>query len=468
MPTVRTLHLLPNAHLDPVWLWDWREGLNEGLVTIRTVLDLMDEFPELTFLRGEVSIYEHVERTDPATFARLRRQVEAGRWDVVGGTYVQPDSNLPAAETLCRQFERGLAYFESRFGRRPTVAWQADSFGHTPGWPDILRAFGMEDFAFTRPGRGQFPMAAPAFRWLTGSGDDGVLCYRPHWPAYCNERANLPEVLDATWRDAAAHPFENVGVLFGLGNHGGGPTRRHVEEVRAWAAAHPEAGVRFSTLHGFFAALRAELARSPAADAAVEAVRGDLGYCLRGCYSSVAKFKFPYRRTEALLSAAETAQAVVAAALGVAPLPLDEAWDAVLFNSFHDVLPGSSIERAFDDQLAWIGGAAHRALVARTGALNALASQADTRVPPPEAPDRPRDVSLLVCNGLPRPFKGWFELEANMDYRPVAGAPFTVGSLPLFFEGADGSRPLFQEVMVEHRANQGAAWRKRVAVCDEL
>ena len=90
-PTPRhVFHLLPNAHLDPVWLWDWREGLNEGITTTRTILDLMDAFPELTFMRGEAAIYQHIERTDPATFARLKKQIAAGRWEVVGGTMIQP------------------------------------------------------------------------------------------------------------------------------------------------------------------------------------------------------------------------------------------------------------------------------------------------------------------------------------------------------------------------------------------
>ena len=84
-----TFHLIGNAHLDPVWLWDWREGFNEGITTCRTVLDLMDEDPELTFIRGDSAIYPHIERTDPKTFERIRRMVAAGRWDVVGGTYIQ-------------------------------------------------------------------------------------------------------------------------------------------------------------------------------------------------------------------------------------------------------------------------------------------------------------------------------------------------------------------------------------------
>jgi len=91
---VRTFHLISNAHIDPVWLWDWREGLNEGIGTCRAMLDLMDDLPYVTFNRGEAAIYEHIERVDPETFARIGAYVKTGRWDVVGGTYIQPDMNM--------------------------------------------------------------------------------------------------------------------------------------------------------------------------------------------------------------------------------------------------------------------------------------------------------------------------------------------------------------------------------------
>jgi hypothetical protein len=156
-------HLIANAHLDPVWLWDWREGMTEGLTTVRTILDLMDERPEMTFIRGEAAIYRHIEKRDPETFERIRRQVEAGRWDVVGGTHIQPDTNLPATETLARQFLSAQTYFRSRFGRVPRIAWAADSFGHSAGLPEILTQAGMTGFAFTRPEKRDLTLKNPAF-----------------------------------------------------------------------------------------------------------------------------------------------------------------------------------------------------------------------------------------------------------------------------------------------------------------
>src|SRR5271156_543920 len=108
-------HLLANSHLDPVWLWDWREGMNEGIATVRTVLDLLDENKLLTYIRGESAIYRHIEKYDPESFERIRNHIKNGRWEVVGGSYIQPDTNLASAETLARHFTEGQRYFREKF-----------------------------------------------------------------------------------------------------------------------------------------------------------------------------------------------------------------------------------------------------------------------------------------------------------------------------------------------------------------
>lgn len=460
----RVFHLLPNAHLDPVWLWDWREGLNEGIITVRTLLDLMDELPQLTFIRGESCIYEHIEKNDPATFKRIRCMVEAGRWDIVGGSYNQPDTNLASTETLCRQYERGMKYFKSRFGISPTVGWQADSFGHSPGLPNIFSSFGLESFAFSRPSRREFTMPEPAF-WWEGGHQNKILCYRQYHDAYGTERDNLPKVLDYTLEQSALHPHRHVAVLVGLGNHGGGPSRRHVFDAEAWAAQHPEIELRFSTLHGFFKELRRDIKKNAEA---IPRFQGDMGFCLRGCYSSVMKFKSAYRRAEALVEEATITQAVISASVKSAPRSLEEAWDGILFNSFHDILPGSSIERAFDEQFSWVGQSAHQAQSIRFQALNRLAEKIDTVVPPPLHPDRATDVPLILWNPLPRPFKGLVELEASLDYRPIWGHDASLGSLPLSLNTPEGEKIPFQEIKTEHNSIQFVAWRKRVVANIDL
>lgn len=453
-PSPLVFHLLPNAHLDPVWLWDWREGLNEGVTTVKTVVELMTEFPDLTFLRGEVAIYQHLQKTAPALFDRVLDLIAEGRWDVVGGTHVQPDSNLTSVETLCRHFERSLAWFEREVGVRPSIAWQADSFGHTAGWPNILPAFGMEGFCFSRPQRAQFPLDSPVF-WWNSDHAARLLCYRQHWPWYCSERANIAEVLDTTLRGAATQPFRQVGVLMGLGNHGGGPTRRHLADVAAWKRKHPGVTVKFSTLTGFFRVLREE-----AATAVAPVVRGELGFCLRGCYSSVQKFKTVYRQAENLVREAEVAQSALLPAGREGNL--DEAWESVLFNSFHDILPGSSIERAMDEQIHWTGLALHHAQRARFEALNSLAGRVNTRVPRPSVKDAPADVPLLIWNPRPYEVSGPVEIEAALDYRPLWKYHHRPRDVPFALRDAGGKLIPFQETSTEHGSMTDVAWRKRV------
>ncbi|MFA6288928.1 MAG: glycoside hydrolase family 38 [Opitutaceae bacterium] len=458
------IHLLPNAHLDPVWLWDWREGLNEGILTVRTVLDLMDEYSELTFMRGESAIYEHIQKTEPKTFRRILKQIECGRWDVVGGTLIQPDTNLPSTEVLCREFELGLKYFRDNLGVRPRIAWQADSFGHSAGMPNIFAAFGIEGFSFTRPQRGEFPMESPVFRW-EGDHANQVLCYRQHWNWYGSERWTLPEMLDQTLAGSKKTGLTHAAVQFGLGNHGGGPTRRHLRDIEAWKRLHPDVEVRFSTLHRFFDALKAEIATK---GKMVPTLKGEFGFCLRGCYSSVQKFKALYRKGEALVSEAEITRSVIDASMRSPSQDLTEAWHALAFNAFHDILPGTSIERAYEDQSAWLGLAFHRAQEARFNALNRLAACVDTSVPPPRRDDLPKDVPFLVWNPSPRPFSGLVEIEAGLDYRPLWEFRGKADQLPLVVFGANGKPQPFQAIETENSYMPDLPWRKRVLVPVEV
>ncbi len=455
-----TIHLIPNAHLDPVWLWDWREGLNEGLATTRTVLALMDEFPELTFIRGEAAIYRHIERHDPESFRRIQGLVAAGRWDVVGGTYVQPDTNLPATETLARHFCRSQRYFIEKFGLPARVAWAADSFGHSAGLPEILAQAGMRGFAFTRPFPPQLALKKPAF-WWEGAGGARVLAYRPPAGWYGLERDEIPRRLDAVLETARQTGLRTAAGFLGLGDHGGGPTRRHLRDVRAWSAQHPEVRVVYSGLHRLFDALAGE-ARGRGANF-LPTHRGELNFCCRGCYASVAKFKFAYRRTEALLARAERTATAVSATLREPPGDLQAAWDALLFNSFHDILPGSSIERAYDEQLAWLGAAQHQARRVEFEALNALARRLDTSVRRPRG-DHPAAVPFLVWNPHPHVYAGPIELEANLDYRPIWAYTGRPAQLPIEVRDPAGRVQPFQAVPAENSFMTGHAWRKRVVV----
>jgi alpha-mannosidase len=458
----KTIHLIGNAHLDPVWLWDRREGLNEGITTVRTMLDLMDEFPEMTFIRGESAIYQHVEKYDPHAFARIKKMVQAGRWDVVGGTCIQPDTNLPGTETLVRQFTHGQRYFKSRFGKTVTAGWQADSFGHSAGLPEILAASGINFFAFSRPSYKVVTLAEHAFWWV-GDGGARILAQRAPTVSYQNERYNMLELLDEVMKVHAASRLENIPCFYGLGNHGGGPSRRHLLEIREWAAKHPEVKVVHSGLHKLNDALRKEIARK--GEDLIPTHKGELNYCLRGCYSSVAKFKFPYRRSEALLASAEATDAIVAASQGRPAADLSKTWEVMLFNSFHDILPGSSIERAMDDQIASLGSILHEAAETEFEAINALAADIETTLTRKPPNDHPSAVTALVWNPHPFPYNGQIELEGSLDYRPLMeNYTNRAAEVPVEVLGTNRMPVSFQSIRTEHSCFEEFPWRKRVVM----
>jgi alpha-mannosidase len=378
---------------------------------------------------------------------------------------VQPDTNLPAAETFARHFTHGQNYFRSRFGRTARVAWAADSFGHCAGLPQIMAEAGITGFAFTRPSPDALPLAKPAFWWESPNGAR-VMGYRPPMGWYGTERDELNKRLDDILACALKCDLQNVGIFFGLGDHGGGPTRRHTRDLRQWAAAHPQVQLVYSGLHRLFDALYAEVQLR--GDHFLPTHRGEMNFTLRGCYASVAKFKFAYRKTEAALASAERTDTVIRSALNQPVTDTHAAWDALLFNTFHDILPGSSIERAYDDQLAWLGGAYHQAQGLEMGALNALAQQVDTRVDP-TTDDHPTAVSVLVWNPHPWLFHGHVEWEANLDYRPIYAYRDRPDALPLRVLDAKGRALPFQVVAAENSFNPlNMPWRKRIVVPVQL
>jgi alpha-mannosidase len=184
---------------------------------------------------------------------------------------------------------------------------------------------------------------------------------------------------------------------------------------------------------------------------------------LRGCYSAAAAVKFAYRRAEAAVERAESLSQFAQATTQAPQLPLDEAWDAVLFNSFHDILPGTSIERALDEQLDWLGGALHQCRRVEAKALRDLAAHVQPSVPRVEG-DFPTAVPFLIANPESEPFNGLVELEACLDYRPLFAYQNREQEIPLEVRDAQGSLQPFQVVATEHDFLEGLPWRARVLV----
>lgn len=414
----KTIYILPNAHLDPVWLWDWKEGCSEALRTCRAMVRLLDDYPELKFNRGEALIYEYIAEFDPQLFARIRDLIREGRWGVIGGNAVQPDTNMPSTTAMLHQFRYGTHYFRQHLGVRVRTAWAADSFGHSAGLPDILTQAGMTRFACTRPQPNLLKLPGETF-WWEGVSGARILATRLDIGWYGANDDEMTTRLDRLLDAYADRPVRTIATGCGCGDHGGGTTRHQLDDIQAWRDAHPDVDVRFATFDEYFDALEAEIATG-AWDVPVH--RGEMNFCLRGCYASMAGVKRQYRRMESAVRLADRVCLLAEEFPKACTAEADAEWRAVLYNGFHDILPGSAIERALEQQTDQMRGAVRSAETRAYRSLVQLSQRVRVTVPTP-GQYLPELAPLFVFNPTPHPYRGLAEVETCFDYRPCTLPP---------------------------------------------
>ena len=344
------VHMIGNAHIDPVWLWPWQAGVDEALASFRSAADRCEEYPEFIYTRGEAWLYEQVERIDPELFSRVRELVEAGRWHVTGGQYIQPDVNAPTEMGLRRQIVHGRRYFKDRFGIIPNVGYNVDSFGHTATLPDILAEYGYVGYVFHRPGAHQVELPTQTFRWRGPRGGE-VIGFRIT-PAYTTRTDDLyGQIMLAI--EAANPDLGHTMCFYGVGNHGGGPTKGNIEYILQNVHSFPGVELRFSTVEAFFDAVAGQVDKLPV-------VTEELQHTFPGCYSVMHDIKQEQRHGEHLLD--QSARLVENLAGDEAEKRdllgrLDAAWNDLLFTEFHDILAGTCIPAAWKSVRAMQGRA---------------------------------------------------------------------------------------------------------------
>lgn len=202
-----TVHLILHAHLDPIWLWPWQSGLDEALATCRSACDRLDRNPDACFTQGEAWVHREIEGHDPELFSRVAAHVAAGRWEIAGDWWIQPDCEAPSGLGLERQIACGKAYFRERFGRFLEVAFNPDSFGHAATLPGIMAAAGQRFYAMMRPQEHETPLPARLFRWrgeLALAQAEGALRLDPRPPS------GAAEALEEHWRAVAFMQFHDT------------------------------------------------------------------------------------------------------------------------------------------------------------------------------------------------------------------------------------------------------------------
>ena len=333
--------MIGNAHIDPVWLWRWPEGFREVEASFRSAVARLEEYPDFLFTASSAAYYEWIERSDPELFEQIRAKIAEGRWELAGGWWVQPDCNLPSGESFVRQGLYGQRYFLEKFGRIARVGYNVDSFGHHAALPQILRKSGMDSYVFLRPAPHEKGLPGPLFWW---ESDDGsrVLAFR-----IVGEYRSGPEGLETQVRRCAAAGDPIGGALmcfYGVGDHGGGPTRMNIESIRRMQPGFSDVALVFSTPRRFFEQVLGQGARMPV-------VHDELQHHARGTYSVHSGVKRWNRRAENALRTAEKF-AAIASMQGAFRYPhhdLARAWKSLLFNQFHDILAGTSIAAAYAD-----------------------------------------------------------------------------------------------------------------------
>ncbi|MBB3128593.1 alpha-mannosidase [Paenibacillus rhizosphaerae] len=338
--TQNKLYMIGNAHLDPVWLWPWQEGFQETKATFRSALDRMNEYDDFIFTSSSAQYYEWVEKNDPAMFEEIKLRVAEGRWVIVGGWWVQPDCNIPSGESFVRQGLYGQRYFKEKFGVTAKVGYNVDSFGHFGMMPQILKKSGMDYYVMMRPMPNEKGLPGRLFKWESDDGSS-VLTFRILFE-YCSWSKDLEKHIRRCETELRA-PFDQLMCFYGVGNHGGGPTKENIESIKRMQLEDETAELVFSSPNDFFAEMEERQLPIPV-------VHDDLQHHASGCYAAHSGVKQWNRRAENLMAAAEKMSSIASWTTGQPyPQDYDRAWKNILFNQFHDILAGTSIESAYED-----------------------------------------------------------------------------------------------------------------------
>jgi alpha-mannosidase len=358
-----------HAHIDMNWMWSWQETVQAALATFRTILHLMDEYPGFTFSQSQASCYHLVEKYDPDLMEAIKGRIREGRWEVTASAWVETDKNMPNTESLLRHIAYTKRYLQSAWDVDPaalTIDFSPDTFGHSANIPEI-DAYGGVKYLYHCRG---LPENHVLYRWRSPSGAE-VLCQRePYW---YNRGIQDEIAFDVADLAKASGGLKTSLIVYGVGDHGGGPTRRDIEkilELKEWPV-YP--ALRFGTFTEYFKAAETVRDRLPLVDR-------EINFVFTGCYTTQSRIKMGNRHGEAALLDAEALDSMSKVLTGkqYPPEKLEHAWRKVLFNHFHDIITGSCVRDSRDYAMALYSEVQAVAGTAREKAAINLAGAIDT------------------------------------------------------------------------------------------
>jgi alpha-mannosidase len=390
-PPVGRLALTGHAHLDLAWLWPVSETIRKGRRTFASVLSLMDRYDDFVFNQSSAQLYKWIETGSPEIFERVRRRVEEGRWEPVGGSWVEPDCQIPSGESMVRQMLYGQRYFQEMFGHRSRVAWLPDAFGFSPALPQLLRGAGMEGFFTYKLNwseTNEFPYDLYEWEGIDGST---VIAHDFENPGQDYNGNITPRDIYGTWRnfEGKRHHRESL-FSFGWGDGGGGPSEQMLENYARMKTFPAMPRLRMAHVDEFFESLPREGLPKWTGELYLELHRGTL--------TTQARVKKLNREAEHRLLEAE-ALATLSALHGgeYRREELETAWKTLLLNQFHDILPGTSIGEVYTATHEELADVVRTARKLRDRALSSSpAASAEPALLVANASLNPRPLSVLL------------------------------------------------------------------------
>lgn len=397
---MKKVHLVGTSHIDPAWLWEWQDGYSEILATFRSALDRMKEFPEMTYAASSAAFFGLVKEADPEMLEEIKERVKEGRFEIVGGWIVEPDCNMPIGESFARQSLYGQRLYSELLGKKATIGYCPDSFGHSATIPKILCESEMDSYVFMRPKPHENNIPRSVFRWKADDGSE-VTTYRVHINYGLTHMGQSFTRINLS-RDEATETGVPQMALYGVSNHGGGPSHELVKTLRDnWLE-----DAEFSTLRAYFDRVKD--------NPNMPTLSGELQHHAIGCYSAHVEFKELISECEHKLIEAE-GLALMASKLAGFTYPKEKlkgAWEKLLFNQFHDIICGCSVKGVYRASEQQLGGVISTAEAITFGAMQKIAQSIDTvcNCIYEKKPERwlvweaeKHGMPIVVCNSKPYP-----------------------------------------------------------------
>lgn len=362
--------MIGNSHIDIVWFWDWSEGMQEVKATLSSVLDRLNEDENFKFTATSTVFFEWIEEIAPDMFTEIKQRVKEGRIVINGGWYIEPDCILPCGEAFVRQGLYGQRYLKEKFGKMATVGSNVDSFGHNPTLPQILQKSGLNAYVFMRPRLKD----TPVFFWESQDGSQVLAISLPsEYTTWFYDASK--EAMNLAQKAAEKANLNSMPCCFGVGNHGGGPTKENIAAIYQLQKEMPDVELSFSSYDDFIQELSDEEKMN------LPVQKDFFDHVNTGCYSMDGALKKINRMTEERLVTTDFMLFLEESITGKTTLQakkMEELWKALLFNQFHDTLGGTAIKSARDEAIMQLTGVCATTKKIWTLAMQNIVNSVDT------------------------------------------------------------------------------------------